>query len=247
MNESLAQKILDKNTPFVFYHTYSVTNESIQASIDANTSMDLDVCVDEEGHPYIGHSQEFYKISGEKQEDCLPLWEAVEKIASSTIAVIIDCKHHDAWHVVEEVIEKIGAERCLVHSYISQLHFNYNLYDHDYPTEWSDAEKLKMLKEKFPSVTTTASCKFLPEDFVTNPEYHPVWEQIREILVANNINTVCLNIPDHTISNTVLNFFLEKEILPHLNVDGLDLRSITSVYVGETNIQANASKVDVLR
>lgn len=246
MELSLSQRIIRSKKPFFLYHTYSVTDESLSRAIAENKSMDLDVCIDENGNPYIGHSQEFYKISGEKQPLCLPLWEAVERIAQARILVIVDCKHHDAWPLVEEVITKIGAHKCLVHTYASELKFDYHFYDHDYPTEWSPIRTLSSLKGKFPNVTTTASCKFLPEDFLLSEEYRGDWISIRDILHKNQVDTVCLNVPDKTVSNKTLDFFLEGGILPHINVDGIDLSEISSPFVGETNVLDTASRAEEL-
>ena len=56
---SLAGNILQSGKPFVFYHTYSVTRETLQRAIDEGRSMDLDVCIDGEGNLYIGHSKQY--------------------------------------------------------------------------------------------------------------------------------------------------------------------------------------------
>src|SRR5215469_15844472 len=53
----------------------------------------------------------------------MPLWEAVEALAGSNIPVIVDCKHFDAWTVVEEVVRQLRPERCLVHSFVFELKF----------------------------------------------------------------------------------------------------------------------------
>ena len=42
--------------------------------------MDLDVCVDEGGNPYLGHSQEYHEKTNEAFFNSMPLWEAVDAL-----------------------------------------------------------------------------------------------------------------------------------------------------------------------
>ena len=69
----------------------------------------------------------------------MPLWEAVEALADSNIPVIVDCKHFGAQPVVEEVVEQLRPERCLVHSFVSELKFEAGRMpgEPDFLTEWS--------------------------------------------------------------------------------------------------------------
>ena len=82
---SLAQRIIASRKPFVFFHTYSVTKELLLQAIAGQKSMDLDVCVDDAGSPYLGHSDEYHKKSGEAWFDSMPLWEAVDMIAEASV------------------------------------------------------------------------------------------------------------------------------------------------------------------
>lgn len=247
MQLSLAQRILNSGKPFILFHTHKVTEESVNQAIRKNKSMDLDIAVDENGKPYIGHSKEFYKISGEKQPDCMPFNEATDLIVNSRIPMIVDCKQPEAWPVVEDTINKIGVHRCLVHTFASEFKFDYNLASaHDYPSEWLPIERLKSLKSKFPNVTTTASCKFLPADLLTSSQYSNVLEDIRNILVENHIDTICLNLTDETMTDDFLAFFLEKNIIPHVNVDRVDTSKLAKIYIGETYVLENASDCALL-
>lgn len=85
--------------------------------------MDLDVCIDDQGHPYLGHPKEYHEKTREPFFDSMPLWEAVEALADSNIPVIVDCKHFGAWPVVEDVVRRLRPKRCLVHSFVSELKF----------------------------------------------------------------------------------------------------------------------------
>lgn len=241
---SFAEKVINSKKPFVLFHTYSVTKDVLKQAISGNKSMDLDVCVDGKGNPYLGHSEEFYEKSGERREENMPLWETVEMIAKSTIPVIVDCKHFDAWPVVEKVVEKIGPERCLVHTFVSELKFNYSRKDGepDYLTEWSPIEKLRSFKNKFPSVTTTASAKWLPDDLLIPEKYKDLLQNIRQTLKNNSVDTVCLNIPNETFSNESLKYFLAENIIPHIGIDNIDKAKLSEIYIGETDNLKFASK-----
>lgn len=246
MEFSLAQRIFKTNKPFVLFHTHSATREVIEHAIASSKSMDLDICVDESGSPYLGHSEEYYGKSGETQPKTIEFWEAIELVSKAGIPVIVDCKHYDAWSVVEEVIGKIGAHRCMIHSFATELKFDYEHYDHDYLTEWSPIKKLTEIKNKFPLAATTASCKFLPNDLLISAQYEKLLSDIRKILKDNRVDTVCLNVPDKTMSDKTLEFFLEEKIIPHVGVDNVDISKLLKIYVGETDILANASESQLL-
>ena len=246
MELSLVQRIINFGKPFVLYHTESATKEVFRQAIAEGKSMDLDICVDDLGNPYLGHSKEYYEKSGEIQPETMPFWEAIELVSKANIPVIVDCKHYNAWPIVEEVIGKIGAHRCMVHSFAVELKFDYEYHDHDYFTEWSPLQKLAEIKNKFPATTITASCKFLPDDFLLLPQYEKLLTKIREILKSSRIDTICLNVPDNTMSDKILKFFLEEKIIPHVGIDKIDVSKLSELYVGETDTLASASDCKLL-
>jgi hypothetical protein len=176
----------------------------------------------------------------------MPFWEAIYLVNKASIPVIVDCKHYNAWPVVEEVISKIGAHRCLVHSFAVELKFDYDHNDYDYLTEWSSIKSLSSIKEKFPSATTTASCKFLPNDVLLSAQYEKLLSDIRKVLKDNRVDTVCLNVPDNTTSDKVLDFFLAEKILLHVEIDKIDVSRLSKLYVGETDNLAAASDSKLL-
>jgi hypothetical protein len=101
---SFAQKLLRRRRPVFLFHTCIVTRELLRQAIREKRSMDLDVCVDDRGAPYLGHPKEYHEKTREPFFNSMPLWEAVEALGDSNIPVIVDCKHYDAWTVVEEVV-----------------------------------------------------------------------------------------------------------------------------------------------
>ncbi len=48
------------------------------------------------------------------------------------------------------------------------------------------------------------------------------------------------------MSDDVLNFFLEKEIILKINIDGYDLSKVTSLYVGESDVFESMSSAEIL-
>ena len=246
---SLAQKILDSKKPFVFFHTWTVTKNLLRQAIDEGKSMDLDVCVDDQGKPYLGHSKEYHKKSGEPMFNTMPLWEAIDMIAKSEIPVMVDCKHYDAWPVVEKVVTTIGPERCLVDSFATELRFNYSRDEGepDFVTEWSPIEKLRSFKNKFPSVTTAACAKWLPRNLLLSDQLKGLRDKIRQLLQDNHVDTVCLGVPDATMSDVWLRYFLDGNVIPQIGIDKIDTTKLTEVYIGETDDLKMASRYAALR
>lgn len=247
MSQSLKSRILNLGNPFILYHTYQVDEKSIQRAISENKSMDLDIAIDANGKPFIGHSLEYYKISGEEIPQNTQFYEAVSLFSKAHIPLIVDCKQVEVWEELIETINQLGDFRCLVHIFAKELKFDYDLgYDKDYPSEWIPIANLKSLKKQFPAVTTTVSCKYLPPDLLSNSEHKSILENIRRLLNENEIDTVCLNIPDETITDEALEFFLSTNIIPHVNIDGVDISKLTKLYIGETNILDSASDCRLL-
>ena len=199
--------------------------------------MDLDVCVDDRGDPHLGHPKEYHEKTHGPFFDSMPLWEAVEALADSNMPVIVDCKHFGAWPVVEEVVRQLRPERCLVHSFVSDLKFDAGRMagEPDFLSEWSSIECLRAIKRKFPSLTTTASAKWLPANVLVSEKHEALLEGIVTLLKEYAVDTVCLNVPDPTFSDKALRTFLQQDILCHVGVDRIDVKQLSGMYIGETD------------
>ena len=245
---SFAQKVLRSNRLVVLFHTWTVTRELLGQAIREKRSMDLDVCVDDRGNPYLGHPKEYHDKTREPFFDSMPLWETVEALADSNIPVIVDCKHFDAWPLVEEVVRQLRPERCLVHSFVSELKFDAARTpgEPDVLCEWSSIERLRAIKRTFPSLTTTASAKWLPADVLLSEKYEAALEDVVRLLKEYEVNTVCLNVPDSTFSDKALRTFLQNDILPHVGIDGIDIKQLSEMYIGETDRLEFTSRSDLL-
>lgn len=172
---SFAEKVLKSKRPVVLFHTWTVTRELLWQAIHEKRSMDFDVCIDDQGHPYLGHPKEYPEKTHEAFFDSMPLWEAVEALADSNRPVIVDCKHFGVWPAVEDVVRQLRPERCLVHSFVSELKFEAGRMpgEPDFLSEWSSIERLRAMKRKFASVTMTASAKWLPADVLVSERTRP--------------------------------------------------------------------------
>ena len=210
--------------------------------------MDLDVCVDDRGNPYLGHPKEYHEKTGEPFFDSMPLWEAVEALSDSNIPVIVDCKHFNAWVVVEEVVRKLRPERCLVHSFVFELKFDAGRLpeEPDFLSEWSAIECLRAIKKKIPLLSTTASAKWLPADVLVSEKHEALIESIITLLKEYAVDTVCLNVPDSTFSDKTLRRFLQDDIIPHVGIDRIDVRQFSEMYIGETDRLEFSSQTDLL-
>ena len=241
---SLAQKILKSQRTVVLFHTWTVTRELLAQAIREKRSMDLDVCIDDAGNAYLGHPKEYHDKTNEPFFISIPLWEAVDALSGSNIPVIVDCKHVNAWPVVENVVTQLRPERCLVHSFVSELKFDAGRAngEPDFVSEWSSMARLRELKRKFPLVTTTASAKWLPTDALTSEKHGPLLARIVSLLVQNQVDAICLNVPDSTFSDKSLELFLRDGILAHVGVDHADVTRLSHVYIGETDTLEFASK-----
>jgi len=210
--------------------------------------MDLDVCIDDRGDAYLGHPKEYHEKTREPFFDSMPLWDAVELLATSNIPVIVDCKHFGAWPVVEEVVKQLRPERCLVHSFVSELKFDAGRMsgEPDFLSEWSSVECLRAIKRKFPLLTTTASAKWLPPDVLVSEKYETLLESIVKLLEECAVDTVCLNVSNSTFSDKALRMFLQREILCHVGVDRIEVEQLSEIYIGETDRLEFASRMNLL-
>lgn len=245
---SFSEKVLKSKQPVVLFHTWTVTRELLGQAIREKRSMDLDVCIDGQSHPYLGHPMEYHEQTGEPVFESMPLWEAVEALADSNIPVIVDCKHFCAWPLVEDVVRRLGPERCLVHSFVSELKFEAGRMagEPDFQSEWSAIECLRAIKRKFPLLTTTASAKWLPADVLISEKYDAVLKGVVSLLKEYAVDTICLNVPNSTFSDKALRRFVRQDILPHVGVDRIDVKQFSEMYIGETDRPEFASRTDSL-
>ena len=107
--------------------------------------------------------------------------------------------------VIEQVVERLGPERCLVSSFVTELKFGHSRAhgEPDFFTEWVAIAKLAELRRRLPHVTTNACAKWPPKDLLVAAKYQPLIEFIRHFLKEHRIDTVCLSVPFETLTDPV--------------------------------------------
>ncbi len=242
MLPSLAKRIRDSQSKFTLFHTSSVTEDTLNKAINTDKSIDIDIAVNVDWTPFIGHSLEYYRISGEDRPTCMSFESALSQISVSHIPVILDCKELGAWSYILDALERIGPHRCMVHIYPTELRFShFEWADYDYPSEWIPIGYLRALKEKFPNVTTTVSCKYLPPDTLKNSDHREKLIYIKTLLQEHHIDSLCLNVLDNTMDDATIDFFHDAGIILHVNIDTKDVGTLHGVYIWETDILAHSS------
>jgi hypothetical protein len=226
------------------FHPDEFTLESIRDSVAAGRSVELDVSLDDAGEPYLGHSLDFYEKRRLPFPDSPPFWEAVALLEEADNPVTLDSKHRNSWPLIEELVEKFGPERCLVHTFVDEFKFENSVGRDDFPDEWAPIAKLKELKIKYPSLTTMASSKFLPADALADSRREGVLGYIRDTCLANLVDSVRLTLDERIIDgidDEVLKYFLRDGIMVHINLDVDNAADFHEIYIGETGDQRTAS------
>jgi hypothetical protein len=232
----LARRIFTTNKPFIIFHSHVVNDELIAQAINLHKSIDLDINIDKNNCPFFGHSDYFYQKSGELKEINTQFDKLLKVLSQSNIPVMLDCKHCGAWPFVEKALSLLGPQRCFVGCMATEFKFDYDFsYDFEVPFEYSSISNLKILKARYPDVTTVASCSFLPTDFLTARKYKVLRNKIRSLLIENNVDSLSLNFPYTSYSDKDLNFFLEANILLELKVEDISPLSVSEIYLGETD------------
>jgi len=245
---SISQRIIKSGKPFIFFHTWEVTKELLNQVISEQKTIDLDISMNDKGEPYLGHSAEYHQKYGEPYFQTMPFWEAIEMVTKSDIFAMLDCKDFNSWQTIEKVVSKIGPERCLVCGFVNELKFDFSRLPHepDFLSEWSPIENFTKLKEKFPQVTTTPCSKWLPKDLFVSAQYTELIQNVLHLLKKYHADTVCLGVPDETINNKWLKYFLNENIIPHIMIDNADTTKLSELFIGETDYLQKVSRVEVI-
>jgi len=108
---------------FTFFHTHIVDQMVLDSVKHAGKSIEIDISVDENGLPYIGHPLSFYEFENIPKPDNLPVEYVLNQLIDTDIFIVLDCKDERAIPLVYEIIERFGVERIAFHSWIDALLF----------------------------------------------------------------------------------------------------------------------------
>ncbi len=111
-----------------YYHSHSATKDEMEKAAAIDAIFEIDLCWAHSSFhpnitkdaPYIGHPEEFYTILEEKfPADNVSLDEFRSFVAEHpSMRVLIDIKDVTVFPYLEELINEIGPERCIVHAFI---------------------------------------------------------------------------------------------------------------------------------
>jgi 1-acyl-sn-glycerol-3-phosphate acyltransferase len=108
--------------PFIYWHVREVNEITVQEAIRRSTSIELDIAYDDEiGEVYVGHPKEYYKENNLPLPKNINIDEAVKLLEQAKdVVLILDCKHTKALPKIKEIIQRLGAHRCILHSFIKE-------------------------------------------------------------------------------------------------------------------------------
>lgn len=117
------EKARQLEQPYVYWHMREIHESTITEAIERGTSIEMDIAYDEDNDSiYVGHPKEFYTI--EKKiplPNNIDIDKAVEMLKDAEdVVVVLDCKHRKALPKIKEIINTLGAHRCILHSFIRE-------------------------------------------------------------------------------------------------------------------------------
>lgn len=222
------------------FHTHVVTSDLLEQALEEYRSIDLDICVSEEGgQPYLGHSDEYHTKSGVPQYKTMKLDEVITRleIHPHKIPVMLDCKHYAAWQHLVQFIERLGSERCLVNSYVHELRFRDHQEEFDIEVEYVPIDWMANVVKKYPDVVVSASARNLSSDCYRTPQI----DHIERCLKEHAIDTISFNTNNNVLSLSDLLICAERKIIPNIEIDRYD--EMPQVHVlAETNHLSSADR-----
>jgi len=121
---------LREGRPFHYFHTHAVTHPLLRAAERQAKSIDFDIYRDIRGGlhnpPLIQHPPAYYSHLGLPLPDNLPLLEAMrvfEAEAHRDTVLVLDAKSKGALGVIQQMVQKLGSHRVIVHGFAAQLSF----------------------------------------------------------------------------------------------------------------------------
>lgn len=236
-NGLIARQVWENSEPLILFHAHTITDGILDTAIREERSIDLDISVGNEGAPYLGHSASHYEKNNISTYDSAPLEHALSLLEDSSIPVHLDCKEHGAFTAVLDAAERLGADRCIINSFVNELNFLTPTNSHMWGTyieeDWMPIEILREAKKRFPEITVQASGEGVTSESLLEDDGKILQEIIH--ILGTDIDSVHLNIPSvEFVSKEVISAINDAGILYQLNID--DLREEPQgFYIGESD------------
>jgi hypothetical protein len=121
------RRALERDEPFVYFHTQIVNEHILMRSVHDKTSIELDVF----GLPpdgcsaVISHAPEFYEFRHiTTPPSNIALWDAVNILKENADTfVVLDCKNIAAVPHVARIVSALGQHRTIIHAFCDELAF----------------------------------------------------------------------------------------------------------------------------
>lgn len=111
------------SSPFVYLHTVRLIESLLEDAIDARVPVEIDISLDEDTL-YVGHPDEWHEYHGSERPNLISIDTLVPLLVAVNQPYVIDLKDKDAYIQTKQLIQAIGAERCVVHVFAESLAFD---------------------------------------------------------------------------------------------------------------------------
>ena len=242
-NSSIAGQIWNSSDPLILFHAHTVTDDVLNTAIREERSMDLDISIDGAGAPYLGHSVANYKKNNISAYGSIPLERALSFLERSSIPVHLDCKERGAFTAVLDVVERLGADRCVINSFVNELNFltppNSHMWGTYIEEDWMPIAVLREARKSFPEITIQASGEGVTAESLLEDDGKILQEIIHTL--GTDIDSVHLNIPSvEFVPSEVIDAINDAGILYQLNIDNLR-EEPQGFYIGESDDMGKTS------
>ncbi len=226
-------QIIAKNQPFVYFHTFFFNRNILDLAKSGGKSFEVDISMDKAGNLFAGHPHEFYEFKKMDPPNNLPLEQIIQEVEKAGLYLVLDCKDVRALLAVEQIIKSYGAERTLLHSWITE--FEFKPYEPSITVEphweYEDLPLAEVMKLKQATgVPIISSMRGLTQARLRNEP------EIVETVIksaSGRIDAVNFNLPGNNAPPiSVMQQLLDNGILTWLNVDYVAADHLPPVYIG---------------
>ena len=237
-------EIISKQKSFTYFHTRVLNREILDRAKQAKKSLEIDLSIDKNGKPYIGHPLSFYEFMNIQAPNNLELDIVLNEMKSANIFLVLDIKSKKLISLATEIIKNFGAEKCLLHSYTSELEFKPYSSDLVIEPHWINEHiALESIMEiKYSTgVPLALSCRGIDKQYFDTHNEDDAIDKIVEV-VNGNIEPIALNLhTDDILPVNILNSLLENSIIPLINIDKTLNAKFPPLYLGASDHLSKAS------
>lgn len=236
--------IFNAGSPYIYFHTRILDRKTLDIAISAKKSVEIDLSMSFEGEIYIGHPKSFYEYFELPQPNNLELNIALQEIKKAGLFLVLDIKNHLLVNKAIEIINYIGIENCLLHSYVKELVFNENLSKKDIEPHWVEEHlPLSSVMEikNATDVPLVLSCRGISNNFLSNIDEDELIQKILAVVKDNAIAVSLYLHHDEFPPKSIVDKLLTNEILTLLNIDVTPIDNRPNVYIGLSDSITNAS------